>query len=93
MATLNPSYRRDTVLLPTSSTPSATPRRATVSSPAPSFAYSNTFESYRPRSRTDRYTLERPYPNRRSTISGNSEGHNVNNAPQLVRVLSLSLSC
>jgi hypothetical protein len=84
MATLDSSsYRRQDLLphAPNSSASAALPRRATVSSPTPSYPFSNTFESPRPHSRTERYGS---YPYRRSTISGHAQGHDVNDAPQLV---------
>lgn len=84
------SYRRSDLLLPSPPSVSAIPpRRATVSvsSSAPSFTFTNTFESHRPHSRSERYGPFDPrYPYRRSTISGHSQGHNVNDAPQLVRI-------
>ena len=80
------SFRRQDLPPQVNTPPSA--RRATVSSPpAPSFTFSNTFEAHRPHSRTDRYgVFDNRYPYRRSTISGHAQGHNVNDAPQLVRV-------
>ncbi|KAF8524466.1 hypothetical protein JB92DRAFT_1440941 [Gautieria morchelliformis] len=85
MASLDSSSYRRQDLLPHAPNSSAVPlpRRATVSSPAPSFTYTNTFESHRPHSRTERYGFDRPYPYRRSTISGHAQGHDVNDAPQL----------
>lgn len=79
MAALEPhAYRKSDLLrpVPLSSAPG---RRATVGSPPP-FIFSNSFEALRPSSRNGSGF---PY-RRRSTVSGHSQGHNVNDAPPLV---------